>query len=621
MAGVKFTLEYQDKASAQVKKLNPLLAETRAIIEKQKKATAGTTKATQDLSKSYEDLKKKAIPLTAAVAGVGFALKKTFDLSEQGAQIRQTGESFDLLMQKVGAGPTILNQLKSAAGGTIPTLNLMSSTSALLAGTQGKLATSLAKATPELLLIARAANKLNPALGSVEQQYQSLALGVKRASPLILDNLGLTIRIGEANEKYAAMLGKSVEALTAEEQKQALLNETLRAGKVLIDQVGGSVESLADPYSVLRANTENLTNSFKAWISQALGPAVTAASQLVQMENILNAALDTGVLTADTVAAKYRTSSGELLNYAEAVEYAAVRQSEQNQFMERGAWTAEAYAMRTGLATESITEMINVMGEPGAQNFVDTIREGAVAFDDINTNLGSYIENLKDTIEWQNKGGDALQGLVEGMHAAAVSGQDLGNGLDIAGKLTKGLERNSAEAIAVMQGITPLPDAFVMSIFASADTLQDVLDRLNEINGMMVNASVSIDTKYTGGNLGASAFAGDIVFGPELTGPRKTKRASGKSSTSGLIGGMATGGKVKPGDAVRVGELGPELFIADRAGEIISNNGLKAAGGVQGGGGNISIQTVNIYGNDDPAKFFEGVEREAKRRGKKFANA
>ena len=77
-------------------------------------------------------------------------------------------------------------------------MKLMSATSTLLAGTSGDLATALGNATPQLLEIAKAANKLNPSLGDTAFLYESIATGVKRASPMILDNLGLTIKIGNS---------------------------------------------------------------------------------------------------------------------------------------------------------------------------------------------------------------------------------------------------------------------------------------------------------------------------------------------------------------------------------------------------------------------------------------
>ena len=99
------------------------------------------------------------------LAAIGVAGKQAFEFGKQGAAITQTAESFDLLLDKVGATPGLLDDLRDASRGTISDFELMSSTATLLAGASGELGTELANATPRLMEIAKAANKLNPALG------------------------------------------------------------------------------------------------------------------------------------------------------------------------------------------------------------------------------------------------------------------------------------------------------------------------------------------------------------------------------------------------------------------------------------------------------------------------
>ena len=116
-----------DKASKDLRKLSKNLKG----VERQAKKT---DKPLARLKKNLSGLKSQILPATAIVAGFGFALKKAFDLAEQGAVVQQTRESFELLMDQVGAAPNILDQLRSAARGTVDDLTLMSSTQTLLAG-------------------------------------------------------------------------------------------------------------------------------------------------------------------------------------------------------------------------------------------------------------------------------------------------------------------------------------------------------------------------------------------------------------------------------------------------------------------------------------------------------
>ena len=221
-----------------------------------------------------------------------------------GAIVTQTGDSFEYLSEKIGLAPDILEQLRKASMGTIDDMTLMSSTATLLAGTSDELGKALGDNTPQLLKIAKAANKLNPSLGTTSHMYESIALGIKRASPLILDNLGLTIKIGDANEKMAKKLGKSIEALTAEEKQMALLNATLEAGDKLIAQVGGNVDATTDDFARMESNVQNLKDSLAKGFAPAVAKATGALSKfiMVQVEGadlmeVVNELIDEGTVS------------------------------------------------------------------------------------------------------------------------------------------------------------------------------------------------------------------------------------------------------------------------------------------------------------------------------------
>lgn len=244
-----------------------------------------------DLKQGFSNMAQTLAKGGAAIAAVGVTMREAFELGEEGAQILQTAESFDFLLAKVGAAPDLLDQLRAASQGTISDMELMSSTSLLLAGAQGELATNLANATPQLLEIAKAANKLNPALGDTTFLYDSLSRGIKRASPLILDNLGLTVSLGDANERYAESIGKTVDELTEEEKKIALLNSVLEQGDVLINQVGGSVDSQTDAFQRLKASTTNLTDELKTRLVPFLADAAEGLELLLTWSERVNKAL------------------------------------------------------------------------------------------------------------------------------------------------------------------------------------------------------------------------------------------------------------------------------------------------------------------------------------------
>ena len=245
-----------------------------------KEEMEGIAKGAGKASGAFDGLQKswgKVVAVGGAVAGAFYTLKKAYDFGKEGAAILQTSESFDRLMSSMGAGPGVLQALRDASRGTVDDMTLMSSTMTLLAGTSETLGSAIVDAAPQLMEIAKAANKLNPTLGDTAFLYQSLATGIKRSSPMILDNLGLTIKVADANEKYAAKIGKTVEQLTAEEKQMALLNAALEAGDRMIQQVGGSTEAMGDSFASAEAQIKNAGDQIKA----SLAPAVAVVADEV----------------------------------------------------------------------------------------------------------------------------------------------------------------------------------------------------------------------------------------------------------------------------------------------------------------------------------------------------
>lgn len=172
-----------------------------------------------------------AVALGAALVGLGL----------RGAAMTGVVQAFDALTASAGTTANVLLQdLREAARGTVADMTLMRQANVALAGAGPELAKALAAdgGLAGLLEIARAQARATGE--SVDHLFQSLVTGIKRSSPLLIDNTGLVLKVGEANEAYAKAIGKAVDQLTAEEQQIALLNATLEAGRVGIEQYGKS---------------------------------------------------------------------------------------------------------------------------------------------------------------------------------------------------------------------------------------------------------------------------------------------------------------------------------------------------------------------------------------------
>ncbi|NSW52211.1 MAG: hypothetical protein HPY85_06880 [Anaerolineae bacterium] len=263
------------------------------IIMRTKKEGDAPREESENLKSFGETVSKVAAEGTKIMAGLTAAVvtfKKTMDLGEQGAEVVQMGQSWDFLMEKIGASPTLLEELRAASNGTISDMSLMSSTATLLAGATDEMAQEMANAAPEIMEIAKAAAKLNPGLGDAAFLYESLMTGIKRGSPLMIDNAGVTFLASEAYAEYADRLGKSADELTSNEQKLALLSKTMEAGGKIIEQVGGDTESATDKFQQLDAAFENLGNSIKADLSEPLADAANGLRVLLEWSEKVGAA-------------------------------------------------------------------------------------------------------------------------------------------------------------------------------------------------------------------------------------------------------------------------------------------------------------------------------------------
>lgn len=177
--------------------------------------------------------------IAVALAGVAKAFKLVFDTTQYAAQVRQTRMAFRSIAEDSGAmADDIIRNMRRMSGETISELDMM------LSANRASLLGIPVDHFDDLMAIARASATATGE--SVGKMFDDIVKGIGRASPMILDNLGITVKIGEVNEDYAKSIGKTVEALTAQEKKQALLNAVLKSGEDIIRKVGEAGQILTD---------------------------------------------------------------------------------------------------------------------------------------------------------------------------------------------------------------------------------------------------------------------------------------------------------------------------------------------------------------------------------------
>lgn len=616
-------------------------------LDKLGKSTEKPAEPAKKTSLSFTELKSALDLVAGAAQTAGAVFKGAFDFAQLGASVNQTAESFDTMLGVMGVAPDLLTRLEAAAGGTVPTMKLASATSTLLAGAQGDLGVALANATPRLLEIARAANKLNPSLGDTTFLYESLATGIKRASPMILDNLGLTIKIGEANEAMAVQLGKSVEALTNEEKQMALLNAALNAGDVLINQVGGSVESAVDPFNKLTASTTNLKNALAGmvassgavqYVTDGLSDNFDATTKIIEMhrDGIIstseawrlysgisiprekeetirdlvtimktaenetkNLIIGTTEMTYAQLAAADATDNVSLVTkeWAENTFYAEQAISMQADSTYEAYVTSEKFADRLQLVNDKAIQLGEAMREAGppVEELMDTLKQ------DISSPLGAFIDDLQFFIA---SGGQDFAGAFEAIKNA-LAGQQItaGEAQEFSGELLASIEnvKIAAGEITFDEAAANLSETLNVPLEDAVRLLGEVGTAADVVFGL--NREISLDTSGV-----ESAY--NILLGMEdavrmIEGSHDvTINVTTNGTVPSFTGpgggqGQGQGGTSSVGLAEGADFIVPPGFPNDSFGPLYVQSGERVqvtpAGQVESGGGSNGNTIVQVF--------------------------
>lgn len=267
-----------DKASASTGKLVPILGATGA-------ASAAAAIGVKILGAAISFALHPITLIITAIAAMGAAVGK---LGMRGAEVRGIETAFaNLISPVLGADETIqgfIDNLRKAAGDTIPQIELLRATNLALAGTSGALRDTFAKSLPALLEIARVQAAATGE--SVQFLFDSLVRGIKRGSPLIIDNTGLVLDLTAANETLAKQLGITVDQMSEEQKTIALINATVAAGGQAIEAAGGiqitAATRLATIQSLISNTIDNIAKGVEPLLNAFLGFITPVFSALEQ---------------------------------------------------------------------------------------------------------------------------------------------------------------------------------------------------------------------------------------------------------------------------------------------------------------------------------------------------
>lgn len=204
----------------------------------------------------------KTVWITAtAVAWSMVALWKTF--VDSAMELEPLQRSFERLSSSVWvASDEMLQAMRKASRWTVSDLKLMES-----ANTAYSL--GVVKSTEDMTTLMEIARvKWQAMWRSMEEALDDIVRWLWRSSPMILDNLWITVKLWEAQEIYAKQIWKSVNALTEAEKKQALVNYVVSQWKKELEEAWELQLTMAERLQIVNTQRENM----KATLWQALLP-------------------------------------------------------------------------------------------------------------------------------------------------------------------------------------------------------------------------------------------------------------------------------------------------------------------------------------------------------------
>lgn len=295
----------------------------------------------------------------AAIAAVGVAaVQGAGDLATMGAQAELVRQRFDQLAAASGTtGTAMLAALRAASGGEINDLNLQ------LAANRAQLLGVADSAEEFSVLMAIARDRAQSMGVSTSQAFNDLVTGLGRGSALILDNLGIMVSIEEVNQQYAESVGKTVAALTEQEQKQALINAVIAQGQQTLNATGGAMDSTAGKIQQFNAALDNLKAKFGGALAEGAAPVVSLLSSLSNATDGSRESLLAYVDAANEytganagVAEVNRQAAEAILNFLgiQSAATAATQQGTQALAGSSGAWMTEEEAARA--ASQAVTD-------------------------------------------------------------------------------------------------------------------------------------------------------------------------------------------------------------------------------------------------------------------------
>lgn len=441
---VRVTIEVVNKAKGALAELS---SETKKTTESLNKMSSDGKKTAQSVDSLGSSLKKLAIGYLSVKT-----LQMGFQELQESLKSQSIQQSFIMMADAADISSNkLVESLRNASMGTIATTDVMLSANRAMALGVGKNVEDMTK----LMEIARLKGQ---AMGlDTTQAFDNIVTGIGRASPLILDNLGITIKQNEAQQLYAQKLGKSAEQLTDSEKKQALYNAVMEEGTRQLDQFGKVAVTPAERMQQMNALFADAKDSlFRGLIPafESLSGGITDTAEDTEKYNkLMKDAAHAGFIlggTIEAIASALGIVGSGLSGFAKSVE-GGIQE-----------------------ATSGFLKLATYV--PGVSEDIDDLAEGFRL-------LGE--ESLNEAIDKGGDAADSFSNMGEAILEAATGFEEYYAEVEAAAQETDNLKKQTEEASQAQVDAEKVNESYKSSVSSLQSIYQSVGKELDTLNKQM----------------------------------------------------------------------------------------------------------------------------------------
>ena len=289
---IKASLEVDDKGNLKKlakdsnkagKGLDNVAKNARTADRNLKGAAAASANGTKNFSKMAQGT-GGLVGAYATLAANIFAITAAFSFLKSAADFRVVQESQIAFTGATGQGMKSLTADIQAASDSM--LNFQAASEAASIGIASGLSAS------QITELSEGAANLSKILGrDVTDSFNRLVRGVTKAEPELLDELGITLRLADAQENYATTLKKSAKDLSNFEKKQAVFAEVQGQLEAKYNAVAAATDINGNAMDKLAVSFDKVLHPIKEFVSMLAEPVATFFSKNIQALGITLALL------------------------------------------------------------------------------------------------------------------------------------------------------------------------------------------------------------------------------------------------------------------------------------------------------------------------------------------